>query len=101
MWLLILPDPRCKLIVVKRQCREVGRQQQPPALLCPWVFQERDLNAAPMGSLGMFAAAEAMRGWGEHLLSGDVGRVNLHFAAAGICHAGALGLPACVRSTLC
>lgn len=42
----------------------------------------------------MFAVAEAKKVRDEHLFSGDLGGVNLHFAAASVWHVGACRLRA-------
>lgn len=42
----------------------------------------------------MFTVVKAKRGWDEHLFSGNLGSVNLHFAAASVWHVGVCRLRA-------
>lgn len=47
----------------------------------------------------MFAAEEGKRAWDKHLFSGNLGSMNLHFAAAGVWQVGACRLRAVLCST--
>lgn len=40
----------------------------------------------------MLAVAEAKKGWDEHLFSGNLGSVNLHFAAGSVWYMEMFGL---------